>query len=1721
MRQPAYEQCDDGNTVSGDGCSSVCVIEDLSYCGDGTTQWPNGDGQYEQCDDGSQNGVPCDPAYDDSCNYCSSSCQTVTLDGPFCGDSSVQSAYESCDDGNSNNNDYCLNTCEDNTCGDGYRNPSEEQCDDGNNQNGDGCSSTCETEDLSYCGDGTTQWPNGYGQYEQCDDGSQNGAPCTPGYDGACDYCSVSCQIVNIDGPYCGDDVRQLGYEECDDGSQNGAPCTPGYEGSCDYCSSSCDEITLDGPFCGDDIRQSQYESCDDGNSNNNDYCLNTCEDNVCGDGYRNPSEEQCDDGNNQNGDGCSSTCETESIPECGDGVVEGDEQCDDGNDESGDGCYECRTTGWSFECGYYELAAAGVGMKDGQPNSINLELDEDPDFGLLVWAMRSAKDDTIKLDGVNLQGYATGPSVSGNNNWAFQKVVTSHLDDSDEHYSISGIPEPQSEGAGLLAVVADPDMENFIEIRTDNNYYYHGTSLPAGQNSKVVVFEFGSEGFERSADIVLMVGDTDDDRGDGIWVKTGSGNPPSKVIDVGTEIGHDILDANDGPQWDTFRATVTIPANHDYLAVQVESPAERSGESAILVASAIQLECLPPEPVCGNGDQETGEECDWGPLNGIPCEPGYDDSCNYCTDSCDWEIVDGPFCGDDIVQQQYEQCDDGANGNPVDDCTDVCTLTFCGDGYIQSPNGLGLHEQCDDGNVWDDDGCDQRCQVEVHDLAIVDPSFPIEATGGEIITFSGRVENQGTRPESSVVRFLVDGQEITTCQVGIYLMPGHTTQPFSCDWDAQYGQHVLTIAVDPVFLETDLYDNKADYGLFVGPCPVHDLALVETSFPTQAIEGEEIQFSTRVRNEGNQPETSTLRFMYDGSEINTCRRIVSLPNPNTHTPVYACDLDAEVGVHELTIMVDPVLGEIDISDNIASMTISVSDNVPDVSIIAVPTSGFAPLDVSLQCVITGGNAPFDVIIVPGDGSPAIRGSRATHTYLFPGRFNAECEVLDADGDSANASVRISVDQPFECNDGIDNDGDGDIDYPADPDCDDPYDDMENGPPVADFVYVPVNPNIFDMLDFTSTATDKEDNIVSYSWIIEGQAFSGELAEYNFTQPGQYPVTHTVVDSYGLSDSITKIVDVTAELRIDSIVCFDHVVLDAEQSCSVMVSSHGRPVDNADVTIRYLDGSVFSACSTDHITGGCEGKDVQDNVGIFTVYATAQKSGFISDMDTYPRFTYEVLDHRYDIVSLMTYNDSLYLQPDDDFFRGEDLFVKFKIIDRNDNDRVIEDIVTATTLVSPPGGRADLSEFITLHDGWYYYWLNPIPLSHLFYGQSQVFGFALNYTDGSAGQAQVSLTIRNNLPIILEPLPQVIFPETQTGFIDLTPFEFDLEDHDTNLTWTATPTGSLVTVSVDPVTDMLTIDAVHEGQTDIVLRLYDLDNDYDEAVLHVVVENVNDGPIADAGPDQTVHRTQNVGFDGSGSSDSDGYIVSYDWDFGDGQSASGVTVTHAYTATGTYTVTLTVTDDDGDSDSDFAFVTVEDLPVTAQIIANPISGSAPLDVSFKGIGTGDAPLTYTWYFGDGTSPLPTPFIHHVFQKGGIYTVRLVVEDADGDTAEAYATITVGSSTADENLPRRKLSWTRLELLNADGIKPGDDMILVLEFTNDGKQKLEDLAIMANVYGLDLHRKMSRIDVDPGETIDRVMYITLPEDATPGLHDVRVTLSNDDMRRVKVREFLVN
>jgi cysteine-rich repeat protein len=128
------EDCDDGNTSSGDGCSATCHWE--TTCGDGVQEG------NEQCDDGNvAAGDGCSP----SCRF------------EICGNAVVDPG-EDCDDGNASAGDGCSPTCtREPRCGDGILDAGED-CDDGNGVSGDGCSAACVEEPCAIVVPHQAQW---------------------------------------------------------------------------------------------------------------------------------------------------------------------------------------------------------------------------------------------------------------------------------------------------------------------------------------------------------------------------------------------------------------------------------------------------------------------------------------------------------------------------------------------------------------------------------------------------------------------------------------------------------------------------------------------------------------------------------------------------------------------------------------------------------------------------------------------------------------------------------------------------------------------------------------------------------------------------------------------------------------------------------------------------------------------------------------------------------------------------------------------------------------------------------------------------------------------------------------------------------------------------------------------------------------------------------------------------------------------------------------------------------------------------------------------------------------------------------------------------------------------------------------------------------------------------------------------------------------------------
>ena len=113
-----------------------------------------------------------------------------------------------------------------------------------------------------------------------------------------------------------------------------------------------------------------------------------------------------------------------------------------------------------------------------------------------------------------------------------------------------------------------------------------------------------------------------------------------------------------------------------------------------------------------------------------------------------------------------------------------------------------------------------------------------------------------------------------------------------------------------------------------------------------------------------------------------------------------------------------------------------------------------------------------------------------------------------------------------------------------------------------------------------------------------------------------------------------------------------------------------------------------------------------------------------------------------------------------------------------------------------------------------------------------------------------------------------------------------------------------------------------------VLTVIDSDGLAGTATVAInVTAAANQPPIASATASATGSTAPvAVNFNGSGSSDPDGAIVSHHWDFGDGTTGSGAAPAKVYSVPGNYTARLTVTDDRGATAAATASVTVARNP---------------------------------------------------------------------------------------------------------------------------------------------------------------------------------------------------
>jgi uncharacterized repeat protein (TIGR01451 family) len=681
----------------------------------------------------------------------------VNYDCPVCGDNLVNQANETCDDGNTNNNDGCSSTCKTERCGDAIK-QANEQCDDGNTNNTDGCRNNCQ---LPKCGDGEINLAN-----ETCDDGNiANG-----------DGCSSECKTECL--PYCGDGtVNKLG-EECDKGSLNGQTCTPSYGGTCTYCSALCKNITLTDGYCGDGQIQ-------------------------------NPPEE-CDDRNNNNGDGCSSDCKTE-FQQCqynvsvrysyvnsfGTGIAINNSNTYNWVSENpahlSQGLHKIRyyvdnninnkTNNASITVKLDNTVLTSYYQVIGQDHYKTLSLDtsnllcdsthyitvEVKSESNGICANDSTSDNfanrTIYIDcgeqhvcgdgsvdsgeecdlGTN-NGHMCTPAYGGVCTYCSNKCEEIRLTDG---YCGDGLiqnpPEQCDDGNldnedGCSSTCQNETQKQCIENISIRKSYSNsfGTGIALGYDNGTWISAVSPDLFKgvykaryyvdnnvanttNNATIVVKLDNTV--LADYFYLISKYHSKTITIDTTGLQCNsmHKISvkaesqctsiciqdDKSDNYAERSFFVMCEAPRCGDGNLDNGEECDDGNTNNDDGCSSTCQEECL---PYCGDGTKQSNEQCDLGTaLNGHVCTPLYNSSCVYCSSQCQNITLTDGKCGDAVVQSQYEQCDLGSlNNHPCTPlyggsctyCNSSCknvTLTdgYCGDWVVQSQ-----YEQCDLGSL-------------------------------------------------------------------------------------------------------------------------------------------------------------------------------------------------------------------------------------------------------------------------------------------------------------------------------------------------------------------------------------------------------------------------------------------------------------------------------------------------------------------------------------------------------------------------------------------------------------------------------------------------------------------------------------------------------------------------------------------------------------------------------------------------------------------------------------------------------------------------------------------------------------------------------------------------------------------------------------------------------------------------------------------------------------
>jgi uncharacterized membrane protein len=102
--------------------------------------------------------------------------------------------------------------------------------------------------------------------------------------------------------------------------------------------------------------------------------------------------------------------------------------------------------------------------------------------------------------------------------------------------------------------------------------------------------------------------------------------------------------------------------------------------------------------------------------------------------------------------------------------------------------------------------------------------------------------------------------------------------------------------------------------------------------------------------------------------------------------------------------------------------------------------------------------------------------------------------------------------------------------------------------------------------------------------------------------------------------------------------------------------------------------------------------------------------------------------------------------------------------------------------------------------------------------------------------------------------------------------------------------------------------------------------------------------------------------------------------------------------------------------------------------------------------------------------------------------------------------------------------TRIDIyghdIDREVVAPGEYFRFSVGLQNNLDYKLKDIKVEASIYELGARDTDVLRSLDKDDSATVVFNMDIPEDAAPGLYDVRIVASNNDIRRVKYRTIIV-